>query len=214
MKNAIIQQRVLGMVSTNVYVCMHAETKEAFIVDPAADADEIIRLVSAMGAKPCAILLTHGHFDHIGAADALRKRYEIPVYAEEHEKELLSSPALNLSGGWADSLTLTADHLLKDGDMLNIAGFTIRVLHTPGHTPGGCCYELVGEDILFSGDTLFYMSVGRTDFPTGNGAVLLQSIREKLYTLPDETKIFPGHMDGSTIGWEKNNNMVCGVHEE
>ena len=206
MKNAIIQQRVLGMVSTNVYVCMHAETKEAFIVDPAADADEIIRLVSAMGAKPCAILLTHGHFDHIGAADALRKRYEIPVYAEEHEKELLSSPALNLSGGWADSLTLTADHLLKDGDMLNIAGFTIRVLHTPGHTPGGCCYELVGEDILFSGDTLFYMSVGRTDFPGSNGAAMRMSLHRLLEELSEDTQVLPGHGESTTIGYEKRNN--------
>ena len=206
MKNAIIQQRVLGMVSTNVYVCMHAETKEAFIVDPADDADEIIRLVSAMGAKPCAILLTHGHFDHIGAADALRKRYEIPVYAEEHEKEHLSSPALNLSGGWADSLTLTADHLLKDGDMLNIAGFTIRVLHTPGHTPGGCCYELVGEDILFSGDTLFYMSVGRTDFPGSNGAAMRMSLHRLLEELSEDTQVLPGHGESTTIGYEKRNN--------
>ncbi len=206
MKNAIIQQRVLGMVSTNVYVCMHAETKEAFIVDPADDADEIIRLVSAMGAKPCAILLTHGHFDHIGAADALRKRYEIPVYAEEHEKELLSSPALNLSGGWADSLTLTADHLLKDGDMLNIAGFTIRVLHTPGHTPGGCCYELVGEDILFSGDTLFYMSVGRTDFPGSSGAAMRMSLHRLLEELSEDTQVLPGHGESTTIGYEKRNN--------
>ena len=206
MKNAIIQQRVLGMVSTNVYVCMHAETKEAFIVDPADDADEIIRLVSAMGAKPCAILLTHGHFDHIGAADALRKRYEIPVYAEEHEKELLSSPALNLSGGWADSLTLTADHLLKDGDMLNIAGFTIRVLHTPGHTPGGCWYELVGEDILFSGDTLFYMSVGRTDFPGSSGAAMRMSLHRLLEELSEDTQVLPGHGESTTIGYEKRNN--------
>ena len=206
MKNAIIQQRVLGMVSTNVYVCMHAETKEAFIVDPADDADEIIRLVSAMGAKPCAILLTHGHFDHIGAADALRKRYEIPVYAEEHEKELLSSPALNLSGGWADSLTLTADHLLKDGDMLNIAGFTIRVLHTPGHTPGGCCYELVGEDILFSGDTLFYVSVGRTDFPGSSGAAMRMSLHRLLEELSEDTQVLPGHGESTTIGYEKRNN--------
>lgn len=206
MKNAIIQQRVLGMVSTNVYVCMHAETKEAFIVDPADDADEIIRLVSAMGAKPCAILLTHGHFDHIGAADALRKRYEIPVYAEEHEKELLSSPALNLSGGWADSLTLTADHLLKDGDILNIAGFTIRVLHTPGHTPGGCCYELVGEDILFSGDTLFYMSVGRTDFPGSSGAAMRMSLHRLLEELSEDTQVLPGHGESTTIGYEKRNN--------
>ena len=153
--------------------------------------------------------LTHGHFDHIGAADALRKRYEIPVYAEEHEKELLASSALNLSGGWADSLTLTADHLLKDGDMLNIAGFTIRVLHTPGHTPGGCCYELVRKKIFcFSGDTLFYMSVGqRTDF-TGSRAVaaMRMSLHRLLEELSEDTQVLPGHGESTTIGYEKRNN--------
>lgn len=206
MKDAIIQQRVLGMVSTNVYVCMHAVTKEACIVDPADNADEIIRLVSQMGAVPCAILLTHGHFDHIGAADTLRSRYQIPVYAHEAEAELLASPAMNLSGGWADSLTLKADHLLKDKDVLTIAGFKIRVLHTPGHTPGGCCYALEGEDILFSGDTLFCRSVGRTDFPGSSGAAMKNSLHRLLTELPEETQVLPGHGEATTIGYEKRNN--------
>ena len=128
------------------------------------------------------------------------------MYAEEHEEELLASPALNLSGGWADRLTLAADHLLKDGDTLSIAGFTIRVLHTPGHTPGGCCYELVGEDILFSGDTLFYMSVGRTDFPGSSGADMRMSLHRLLEELSDDTQVLPGHGESTTIGYEKRNN--------
>ena len=201
-----MQQCVLGQVFTNCYFLKNKETGELLIVDPGDYAEKVFQKVALMQGKPVGILLTHGHFDHIGAADALRKRYEIPVYAEEHEKELLSSPALNLSGGWADSLTLTADHLLKDGDMLNIAGFTIRVLHTPGHTPGGCCYELVGEDILFSGDTLFYMSVGRTDFPGSSGAAMRMSLHRLLEELSEDTQVLPGHGESTTIGYEKRNN--------
>ena len=206
MKKLELQKCIVGSVYTNCYFLKNKETGELLIVDPGDAADMIERKVSEMQGKPVGILLTHGHFDHIGAADALRKRYEIPVYAEEHEKELLSSPALNLSGGWADSLTLTADHLLKDGDMLNIAGFTIRVLHTPGHTPGGCCYELVGEDILFSGDTLFYMSVGRTDFPGSSGAAMRMSLHRLLEELSEDTQVLPGHGESTTIGYEKRNN--------
>ena len=206
MNQAVIRQKVLGMVGTNCYICMHAESKEAFIVDPADNAAAIIRMVSDMGAKPCAVLLTHGHFDHIGAADELRKMYEIPVYAHEAEEALLSSPTLNLSGSWASAIILKADHLLKDGDKLQIAGFTVKVLHTPGHTEGSCCYVLENEELLFSGDTLFHGSVGRTDFPTGSMGMLHNSIHRKLFVLPAETTVYPGHGEATYIAYEKRYN--------
>ena len=206
MNQAVIQQKVLGMVGTNCYICMHAETKEAFIVDPADHAAAIIRLVSDMGAKPCAVLLTHGHFDHIGAADELRRTYEIPVYAHEAEEELLSSPALNLSGSWAAPIVLKADHLLKDGDRLQIAGFSLRVMHTPGHTQGSCCYVLESEELLFSGDTLFCQSVGRMDFPGGSASAMRKSIHRLMTELSGNIHVLPGHGETRTIGYEKRNN--------
>ena len=206
MNQAVIQQKVLGMVGTNCYVCMHAEKKEAFIVDPADNAAAIIRLVSNMGAKPCAVLLTHGHFDHIGAADELRRTYEIPVYAHEAEEELLASPTLNLSGSWASSIVLKADHLLKDGDKLKTAGFSLRVMHPPGHTEGSCCYVLENEDILFSGDTLFCQSVGRMDFPGGSALAMRRSIQRLMTELSENVHVLPGHGETTTIGYEKRNN--------
>ena len=206
MNQAVIRQKVLGMVGTNCYICMHAESKEAFIVDPADNAAAIIRMVSDMGARPCAVLLTHGHFDHIGAADELRKMYEIPVYAHEAEEALLSSPTLNLSGSWASAIILKADHLLKDGDKLQIAGFTVKVLHTPGHTEGSCCYVLENEELLFSGDTLFCQSVGRMDFPGGSASDMRRSIHRLMTELSESMHVLPGHGETTTIGYEKRNN--------
>ena len=152
------------------------------------------------------MLLTHGHFDHIGAADELRKMYEIPVYAHEAEEALLSSPTLNLSGSWASAIILKADHLLKDGDKLQIAGFTVKVLHTPGHTEGSCCYVLENEELLFSGDTLFCQSVGRMDFPGGSASDMRRSIHRLMTELSESMHVLPGHGETTTIGYEKRNN--------
>ena len=206
MKNAIIQQRVLGMVSTNVYVCMHAETKEAFIVDPADDADEIIRLVSAMGAKPCAILLTHGHFDHIMAVKEVKEKYQIPVYACRQEEAMLAEPTVNMTAVYGRSCSIKPDVLLDDGQIFEAAGFSIQMFHTPGHTKGSCCYYIEDEGVLFSGDTLFCGSVGRTDFPGGSSAEIVRSLHKLVDALPEDTEVFPGHDTSTTIGYEKRYN--------
>ena len=161
------------------------------------------------------VLLTHGHYDHIGAVQALRDTFHVPVYASKVEnEEVLNDISANLSGMFGTPITLQADELLRDGQKIDIIGTTLTCILTPGHTSGGMCYYCEELQSAIVGDTLFCGSVGRTDFPTGNGTVLLDSIRQKLYTLPDETKIFPGHMDETTIGWEKKSNMVCGAHEE
>ena len=202
-----IKRLIVGMVQTNCYIAVHPETKEAVIVDPGDEAARIEDALAQTGAKAKAILLTHGHFDHVTAMEELRRDLGVPVYACEQEQAVLADPDKNLSvqfqGG---GLHLKADMLLKDGETFEAAGYTFQMLHTPGHTVGGCCYYLPEEEALFCGDTLFCGSIGRTDLPTGSSRDLAHSIREKLMILPDETKLYPGHMDESTIGYEKELN--------
>lgn len=206
MKQAVIEQQVLGMVSTNTWLLKNKETGEMIIIDPADRADAIERKVQLMEGKPVAVLLTHGHFDHMMAADDLRDRYGIPVYAFAGERQLLTDPRANLSGSWADPYVLLADEWVLDGTELSLAGFQIKVMHTPGHTSGSCCYYLSDEEVLFSGDTLFAGSVGRTDFPTSSGAKMRESLHRLLEELPEETKVCPGHNEETTIGYEKRYN--------
>ena len=206
MGQAAIQQMVIGMISTNCYLCMNRETKDLFIVDPADQADLIVNMVDRVGGKPCAILLTHGHFDHIMAAEDLRKKYKIPVYAHEAEEQTLGDASRNQSGGWALPVSLKADQWLTDGQVLTVAGLPLQVFHTPGHTPGGCCYLLTEEKTLLSGDTLFYCSVGRTDFPGGSSRQIKQSLDRLLSELPGDTTVLPGHGESTTIDFEKRNN--------
>lgn len=201
-----VETLVLGELGTNGYLVMNRETKELVLVDPAAEADRIRRKVSEMGGVPAAVLLTHGHYDHIGAVSQICEAFHIPCYALETERELLSSTSLNLSQMFGRPMTLLPDEWLRDGQELTMAGRTMRVLATPGHTSGSASYYFPQEDILFSGDTLFCGSVGRSDFPTGSASTLVRSIREKLLTLPEETAVYPGHEAQTTIGEEKRYN--------
>ncbi|MDO4321528.1 MAG: MBL fold metallo-hydrolase [Lachnospiraceae bacterium] len=206
MKQLQIETMVLGMMATNCYLALNKETKRLFIIDPAAEPERIISKIDALGAEPEAILLTHGHFDHIGAADALRDRYGIPVCALDEEQEICENPENNLSMMCGRSFTVKADRFFHDGETIELAGMQIRVLHTPGHTSGGACYYIPQEDVLFSGDTLFCGSVGRTDFPTGSMSSLRDSIHTRLFTLPEDTLVFPGHEESTDIGYEKRYN--------
>lgn len=200
---------VLGMVSTNCYVLSNKETKEAIIIDPADYANKVIEKCNALEVKPVAILLTHGHFDHMMAAQALRDFYQIPVYAHKMEEELLTDASLNLSGSWATPVGIQADKYVMDKDTLLLAGFRIEVIYTPGHTIGSVCYYICDEKILMSGDTLFCGSLGRTDFPTSSTAQIIKSIRERLFTLPNDVTVYPGHDQVTDIGHEKQYNPVA-----
>lgn len=201
-----VEQYVVGSVQTNCYFAINENTNEVLIIDPGASVGRLAEIIEKEKLNPVAILLTHGHFDHAGGAAELAEHYGIKVYAEEHEKETLENPAINLSGWEGRELVYHADVFLRDEQEIDLAGFHIRVFHTPGHTVGGCCYYFSYQNVVFSGDTLFAQSVGRTDFPKGSASALIRSIEEKLMPLPDETTVYTGHNEITTIGTERMYN--------
>jgi hydroxyacylglutathione hydrolase len=203
-----IKRLVLGIVQTNCYIISNEDLKEAIVIDPSDTAVKIEEYLRENDLTCKGILLTHGHFDHIIAADDLALHTKAKVYVYEDEAELLGDPYLNVSLQCNNKECRAKwDVLLKDQEVISIAGFTICVLHTPGHTKGGVCYYFTEQKILISGDTLFYESIGRTDFPTGNLSVLLESIRNRLMVLDDDVKVYTGHGMPTTIAHERKYNM-------
>lgn len=201
-----VNQYMVGAVQTNCYFAINDETKEALIIDPGDQAKQLAERVRAEGLHPVAILLTHGHFDHAAGAEELARELGIQIYVHEADRETLENPKLNVSWMVGASEVYHADIFLKDEQELDLAGFHIRVLHTPGHTVGGCCYYFPYEEVVFSGDTLFCGSVGRTDFERGSMADLVRGIREKLMVLPEDTTVYSGHGDVTTIERERMYN--------
>ena len=206
MKKAMIEQLVLGMVGTNTWLIKNKENNELLIIDPADESARIEEKIDRMGGIPVAVLLTHGHFDHMLAADDLRDEYGIPIIACAAEQQVLTDAIKNLSGSWASAHVLLADQWVCDGKKLELAGFSIEVFHTPGHTAGSCCYYLPEEGVLFSGDTLFRTSVGRTDFPTGSMSQIVRSVQYLTENLPGDTVVYPGHQEITTIAYEQRFN--------
>ena len=217
MKALNLECCVIGMVSTNCYIVYRKERDEnseegglkpGVIIDPGDNAPYILNKCRELNVEPKAILLTHGHFDHILAAEDIRRTFHIPILASEREMELLEEPDMNLSSTYEESMSLTADRWLKDGETLELLGKKWSVIHTPGHTAGCLCYYIEDENLLFSGDTLFLESVGRTDLPTARPGEIIDSVVKKLFVLPDETKVYPGHGGSSTMGHEKQYNII------
>ena len=209
MNKTNIRRVVVGAIGTNCYLLQNKETSEIVIVDPGGDAGRIASAIRAMQGKPVAILLTHGHFDHILAADALRQEFGVKVYVHALDEELLENARLNLSAMWAAPFTMQADVQVKNGDVLTLLDLEIRIFHTPGHTQGGCCYYIEDEKTLFSGDTLFAGSYGRVDFPTSSPAKMQESVRMLLKTLPEDVDVYPGHDSTTSIGIEKRYNPLA-----
>ncbi len=200
-----IETMTVGMAQSNCYI-VHNET-EAIIVDPGGEQARIEQTIERLDIKPIAILLTHTHYDHIGALEGIRDTYNVPVYVAAEENSWLMDPMKNLSGYVGESITTRpAEEELLIGDEMTIGDFTFKVLPTPGHSPGGVSFVFMDGDFVITGDALFGGSIGRTDFPGSNHEQLLTSIREQLFTLPEHYTIYPGHMGRSTIGHEKNYN--------
>jgi glyoxylase-like metal-dependent hydrolase (beta-lactamase superfamily II) len=214
-----IKYASLGSIGTNCYIVKNTALGEGFMIDTADDYDGAVSFIEKCGVTLKAILLTHGHYDHMTAAVMLAKRYKVDIYASEHEKNTLSNPNVNLSAQMGrESVSMSADCLLSDGEELEIAGIRIKAIYTPGHTEGGMSYYVMtdgglkdggAQGVLFSGDTLFAESVGRTDFPGGSMSSIVASVREKLFKLPDDTPVFPGHGSETSIGHEKMYNPFC-----
>ena len=199
----------LGAYQVNCYIIHDEKSTSCCVIDPGYEADTILDKLSELGLTLEAILLTHGHFDHIWGCNKLRELSGVKVYAWEPEKIICEDPAMNVSEMTGRAITATVDEYIHDGAVMNIEGMEFKVIGTPGHTVGSCCFYFEQDGILISGDTLFEGSVGRCDFPTGSGAALSRSLKEKLMCLPDEVKVFPGHGDSTTIGEERRYNPYC-----
>ena len=197
----------VGQLAVNCWFLVNEDTKEALVFDPGDQADKIAQYASGQGVKIVAALLTHGHIDHMGGADDLRKLTGAKVYALQEEKALLLDAKQNLSVYLVRKVvTFIPDEFLHDGQELALAGMKLKVFHTPGHTPGGASYYCAEAGCVFSGDTLFHGSVGRTDFPGGSMSAIVRSLREKLFLLPEETVVYPGHGEETSIGYDKKYN--------
>ena len=202
-----IRKMPVAPIGANCYIV--SEAGLAFITDPGGDAEKIIRAAKNFDVRY--ILLTHAHFDHIGGLNDVKKAFpEAKTAVHKLEKEWLYSDELNLSEnfGFSSVYEKEVDIELEDGMTLDFAGTKIKVLHTPGHTPGSTCFYIGNSEnhILFSGDTLFRSSIGRTDFPGGSGRKIIESIKTKLLVLPDETVVYPGHDENTSISLEKKLN--------
>lgn len=198
---------IVGMLGVNCYIIWDEATKNGIVIDPGDNGDKILKFIKKTGVNIPYIINTHGHIDHVGANLYLKDILRAKIGIHELDKELLGNSFVN----GADLLMLpftehNADFFLKDGDEVKVDGVLLKVIHTPGHTQGGVCFYCEEIKSLFSGDTLFDGSIGRTDLPGGNYEQIISAIQNKIFCLPDFVKVYPGHGESTSIGTEKREN--------
>ena len=200
----ILKNLVVGPLATNCYIIGSESNEEGMIIDPGAEAEVILRNVKDLELEIKSIVLTHGHIDHIGALKEVKEATGAEVAIHTDDAQSFQENSVSTLLGLSYPTPLPADRLLKDGDSMGIGDLHFLVLHTPGHSPGGIC--LLGQGVMFSGDTLFNYGIGRADLPGGSYSQLMNSIHTKLMTLPDNTTVYPGHGPDTTIGAERSGN--------
>lgn len=201
-----VGRMVLGSIGTNCYIIYDEDDKKCIIVDPAKNG--IYDKLRDNGLEPVAVILTHGHFDHIMGCHELQSK-SLKICALDLEKDVLRDSELNASDQIGRPYTVEADRFFTDGEEVTIEGMTFKVISTPGHTKGSCCYYFEKDGIMISGDTLFQCSVGRSDLPTGNESEIMLSVKRLTQDYPEDVKVYPGHGDSTTIGYEKKYNPFC-----
>lgn len=199
-----IERIPAGIYAANCYIIYDDQSLDAVMIDPAGDYPKLKKYLDGKSLNLKAALLTHGHGDHIGAVESLRSDLKTPIYVHLDDEEMIQSAKLNLSGSTGGAISFDPDHLIADNEKLVFGALEFKALHTPGHTRGGMCFLMEGA--VFTGDTLFTGSIGRSDLYGGDHETLIASIRKKLMVLPESTAVYPGHGPGSTIGREIKTN--------
>ena len=201
----IIKAIPAGIYDANCYIVMDEKTKDAVVLDPGGDGEMLERAIKDMGANVKSILLTHGHMDHVGGVEYLSDKLNVPFYISKIDEEYMEKD------NYVFGSIRNANGYLEDGNELSFGSLNIKVIATPGHTKGGLCFLI--EDKLFTGDTLFQGSIGRTDFIGGSFPEIINSIKTKLLPLGDEIEVYPGHGPKSSIGYEKRYNMYLNDYD-
>lgn len=196
---------IVGALETNCYLVFCEETRECAVIDPGAEPEKILSALSLLNLKPVVMLNTHGHVDHIGANADLKEKFGVPLGIHAADLRMLEAgPHMELGLLLSARPSPEPDRLIEDGDVIGVGRTSLRVIHTPGHSPGSVSFA--GDGILLSGDTLFCGGVGRTDLPGGSMRILEASIREKIFSMPENTVVLPGHGPMTTVAEEKESN--------